>query len=169
MATSLQRQHIKGLLLWFIQNEPLLGYSMGPRRMELVTLTEQEIADCFAKRQTLEADCSGFATAVCHLSGLADPNGNDYDGTGFTGTMLANLPHYSDPAAANVGALVVYSHPGVPTGDHVAAVLGPGKDPWLCSHGQEKGPVRIRHSTELAAQRAIHGSSTATFLSVAAL
>ncbi len=169
MATSLQRQHLKGLCLWFIANEPLLGYSQGPRRMELVKLTEQQIADAFARKAVFEADCSGFATALCKLAGLADPNGRNYDGSGFTGTMLATLPHYTDPAAANVGALVVFSHPGVPTGDHVATVIGPGKDPWLCSHGSESGPKRIRLSTELAAQRAAHGLSTATFLNVSDL
>ncbi len=169
MATALQRQHIKGLLLWFIQNEPLLGYSQGPRRMELTRLTEQEIAGTFKRGGKFFADCSGFATAVCKLAGLADPNGLGYNGSGFTGTLLKNLPHYTDPAAANVGALVVYSHPGIPSGDHVATVLGPGADPWLCSHGQEKGPVRLRHSTELAAQARIHGTSTATFLNVSAL
>ncbi len=169
MATNLQRAHLKGLCLWFIANEPLLGYSQGPRRMELVGFTEQEIADSFAKKHVFEADCSGFATALCKLAGLADPNGLGYNGTGFTGTMLTHLPHYTDPAAANVGALVVFSHPGVPTGDHVATVIGPGKDPWLCSHGQEAGPLRIRLSTELAAQKRAHGSSTATLLNVSDL
>ncbi len=169
MATSLQRAHIAGLARWLILNEPLIGYSQGPRRMELVGMSEQDLFDGFASHRSYLADCSGFATAVCRWAGLEDPNGQGYNGTGYTGTMLTHLPHYTDPGSANVGALVVFSHPGVPTGDHVAIVTGPGANPWLCSHGETAGPRRVRFSTELAVQAWIHGSSSATFLNVSGL
>lgn len=157
-------------MLWWIKNEAALGYSQGTRRMELVKRTEQDTVTAVGNGAGFVADCSGFATAIHKWAGLADPNGLGYNGTGFTGTMLSHLPHYSDPAGANTLALVVFVRPSAPTGDHVALVLTPGADPWLCSHGQEKGPIRIRLSTELAAQRAIHGpSSQAVFLNVSGL
>src|SRR5215472_9816564 len=80
----------------------------------------------------LTMDCSQAVTLLCHLAGLADPNGLGYKRDGYTGTLLAHLPHYYAARNAGVGALVVYG-PG--TGHHVSMVHEPGSDPWLFSHG----------------------------------
>jgi hypothetical protein len=106
-------------------------------------------------------DCSESVTMLCHIVGLADPNGFDYDGTGFTGTLLHHLPHYSDPAMAGVGALVVFG-PG--SGDHVCMVRRPGANPTLFSHGSERGPIWITLNDEKRYQR-----PPTTFLSIAKL
>lgn len=112
----------------------------------------------------VRADCSEFVTALCKWAGLEDPNGNGYNGAGYTGTMLKHLPHYHNPAGAYTGALAVFG-PG--TGEHVAMVYEPDRrngDPLLCSHGQERGPLLIRLSVE----RQFH-SAPVTMLSIAGL
>jgi hypothetical protein len=49
------------------------------------------------------------------------------------------------------GDVVVW---GAYPGHHCAVVLVPGDDPWLASHGQERGPIEIRFSTESRSQPA---------------
>lgn len=85
----------------------------------------------------LTMDCSESVTLLCRLAGLRDPNGLHYDGSGYTGTLLAYLVGYSDPAIARTGALVVF---GEGAGDHVCMVRKPGADPLLFSHGSEADP-----------------------------
>lgn len=112
----------------------------------------------------LTMDCSESVTALCKWAGLQDPNGNRYDGTGYTGTLLAHLPHYHEPRHAYTGAIVVFG-PG--TGDHAAMVLDPDHEngnPTLFSHGSEAGPVRVPLAREAAAHR-----PPTTFLSIAGL
>ena len=106
-------------------------------------------------------DCSESVTLLCHVCGLDDPNGFDYDGTGYTGTLLHHLPHYTDPRKAKVGALVVFG-PG--SGHHVCMVRHTGADPVLFSHGSERGPIWIRLSDEKRYQR-----PPTVFLSIAKL
>lgn len=160
MATAAQRAHLHALMEWTLRNEPKIHYEQR-RPMQLQLFTEQALAERFAAGKTVIADCSEFVTALCKWAGLADPNGNRYNGDGYTGTMLGYLKHYTDPRAAQIGALVVYG-PG--DGDHVSMVMEPGHDPWLCSHGSDAGPVKIR----LSAQRA-HHRAPVTFLSIAHL
>lgn len=160
MATALQRQHMAGLMRWLIVYEPQVHYGQV-RPMRTVHLREQQLAAIFAAGQGVTLDCSETATLVCRLAGLADPNGRGYDGTGYTGTMLDYLPHYSEPEAAGVGALVVYG-PG--TGDHVSQVIEPGADPLLFSHGVERGPVAVRFSVQRKAHR-----QPVTFLNIGKL
>jgi len=109
-------------------------------------------------------DCSSSVTKLCQCSGLKDPNGPayDYDGFGYTGTLLDFLPHYYSPAQARVGALVVFG-PG--TGEHVAMVLEPHpRNPLLFSHGMERGPIAVRLHDEAQ----FHNPPT-RFLSIAGL
>ncbi len=160
MATTAQRSHLAALMRWTAEHERLIHYAQR-RPMTTAHLREQELADRFAAGRTIAMDCSEGVTLLCRLAGLADPNGRDYDGQGFTGTLLAYLPHYTDPAGADVGALVVFGPGG---GDHVAMVLVPGADPLLWSHGAEAGPRLVRFSVE----DAIHRPPT-TMLAVAEL
>ncbi len=143
-----------------VQNEPLIHY--GQRRpMVTKKFLEQQLVDWFKAKKQITMDCSESCTLLCRLAGLADPNGLNYNGNGFTGTMLANLKHYSNPAAADVGALVVFG-PG--EGDHVCMVRKKGRDPLLFSHGTERGPFFVHFSDERKAHR-----PPVTFLSVAKL
>lgn len=142
MATDLQRTHMAGLMQWLVSEEPLIDYAQV-RPMH--KLSEQALADLFARGAHIAIDCSEAVTQICRLAGLADPNGAGYNGSGYTGTMLGHLAHYSDPVRAHVGALVVFG-PG--TGEHVCMVYQTGNDPLLFSHGQNRGPIFIRLSQE---------------------
>src|SRR5471030_2067399 len=71
----------------------------------------------------LATDCSGFATLCYFLAGAPDPNGLDYSGRGYTGTLLRHLPHVGR-AAAQRGDVVVW---GPYPGHHCAVVLEPGE------------------------------------------
>jgi hypothetical protein len=96
----------------------------------------------------LTTDCSGFATLCYNWAGAPDPNGAGYNGSGYTGTLLNHLDRV---ARANLrpGDLVVF---GPAPGRHVVVVVGSGADPDVVSHGQERGPIRLKLSAEAAAQ-----------------
>jgi NlpC/P60 family len=99
-------------------------------------------------------DCSGFVTMLARWAGLPDPNGNDYSGAGYTGTLLDNLGPPISQAETWRGDLCVFG-PG--TGDHVVMLLEGGirlPDPQVASHGQEDGPLICRLSVETRAHPA---------------
>lgn len=131
------------------------------RPMDTTRISEARLHAILSAGGGISMDCSEAVTALCKWAGLHDPNGNHYNGLGFTGTLLDHLPHYTDPRIARIGALVVFG-PG--NGDHVAMVMQRGADPLLFSHGSEGGPRRVRYSIE----RSVH-RKPATFLSIAAL
>lgn len=122
---------------WGVANEPAIHYAEvrpidgrgHPRKLPITT------------------DCSGFVTDCYEWAGAPDPNGNGFNGLGFTGSMLQHCRHVA-ASAVREGDLVVWG-PG--NGEHVALVLEPGSDPLLASHGQERGPIAIRFSVESAA------------------
>jgi hypothetical protein len=155
-----QREHLKRLMLWLIKNEPLVDYAQV-RPMQTISLSESDVAARFRQGKKITMDCSESVTVLCRWAGLRDPNGRGYNGAGYTGDELDHLPHYSDPAKAKVGALVVFG-PG--TGEHVCMVIESGPDPLLFSHGQKGGPIAIRLSRE----RQFH-SPPVTFLSIGGL
>lgn len=145
MATVSQRVHMAGIMDWLVANEPKVHYAQE-RPMELIRRREQYLEDWLKRaRSGITMDCSEAVTLICKLAGLSDPNGRGYDGTGYTGTLLQNLPHYTDPNKAGIGALVVF---GPHTGRHVCMVRRVGPDPLLFSHGQERGPIFLRLSEE---------------------
>lgn len=91
----------------------------------------------------LSTDCSGFVTLCYKWAGAQDPNGLNYSGQGYTGTLLRYLSHISQ-SQVQPGDLVLWARNG--DGEHVALVLEPGSDPLLVSHGQESGPYTVRFS-----------------------
>jgi cell wall-associated NlpC family hydrolase len=125
------RGRIVAAARWGIRNEPRIHYA----RVRPIPLT---------RALPLTTDCSGFATLCYYLAGAPDPNGRDYDGTGWTGTLLEAMENI-DRRAVLAGDLVVW---GEYPGHHCAVVLRPGDDPLLASHGQERGPLAIRFSDE---------------------
>lgn len=149
MATSIQRRHMLGLMDMLVHHEPLVHYRQA-RPMSTQHLMERDLELMFAAKRGIQMDCSESVTLICRLAGLLDPNGQHYNGYGFTGTILQHLDHYSDPADASVGALVVFG-PG--TGNHVAMVHTPGRNPLLFSHGSEAGPGLVRLEAEAHGQR----------------
>jgi len=125
------RPRIVAAARWGIRNEPRIHYA----EVRPIPLS---------RRLPLTTDCSGFATLCYFLAGAPDPNGLDYDGRGWTGTLMEAMENI-DPRAALAGDIVVW---GEYPGRHCAIVIEPGEDPLLASHGQERGPVEIRFSSE---------------------
>ena len=125
------RRRIVAAARWGIRNEPRIHYGeMRPFPL--------------GRTLPLTTDCSGFATLCYFLAGAPDPNGLEYDGHGFTGTLLERMESVP-PIAVRRGDIVVW---GEYPGRHCAVVLVTGDDPLLASHGQERGPIEIRFSTE---------------------
>jgi len=125
------RDQIVGVARWGVRNEARIHYAEA-RPMPL------------RRTLPLATDCSGFATLCYFLAGAPDPNGLDYIGQGYTGTLLRHLPHLR-PAAVQPGDIVVW---GRYPGRHCAVVLEAGDDPLLASHGSERGPLEIAFSEE---------------------
>lgn len=92
----------------------------------------------------LHTDCSGFVTLCYNWAGAPDPNGQGYNGLGYTGTLLNYLDPI-DPGDAQPGDLVVIG-PG--TGDHVVMIVEAGADPMVVGHGSESGPSKGRLSSD---------------------
>lgn len=161
MATPAQRLTLGRLMDLLVRERAAVHYAqvrpMRTRRLASLHLLQQALAS----PRGVTMDCSESVTLLCRLAGLSDPNGFHYDGTGYTGTLLHHLPHYTDASKAKVGALVAFG-PG--SGHHVCMVRAPGRDPLLFSHGSERGPIMIRLSEEQRYQ-----APPTTFLSVAKL
>lgn len=88
-------------------------------------------------------DCSGFV-GICYRSAAApDPSGENYNGAGNTGTLLAHGVKVANPEPGDV---VIYGDP--PTGHHAAIIVRGGGDPLTVSHGSEAGPLLITVSDE---------------------
>lgn len=87
-------------------------------------------------------DCSGFFTD-CHFAGGApDPNGRDYDGQGYTGTLIDHGTRVDSIRDLRKGDGIFYgrssSRPGFPAGSptHVAVYVGLIHDvPMVVSNG----------------------------------
>ena len=161
MTTAAQRTELARVMDLLVRERARVHYAqrrpMETRPIHSLHLLQQALDS----PQGVTMDCSESVTLLCHVCGLDDPNGFDYDGHGFTGTLLHNLPQYTDPRRAKVGALVVFG-PG--SGDHVCMVRRPGPNPTLFSHGQESGPFYLTLSDEKRYQR-----PPTTFLSIARL
>lgn len=128
------RDAVVGFALWGIQNEPQIHYRQLRPMDGLST----------PKALPLQTDCSGFVTLCYKWAGAPDPNGLNFNGQGYTGTMLQACTHIAR-SAAQPADLVIW---GPPPGNHVAMVIEAGDDPLLASHGQEKGPASIKFSVE---------------------
>lgn len=88
------------------------------------------------------ADCSAFVTVCYSLAGMHDPNGQKYNHTGYTGTLLANGRHIDNINYVHPGDIVVY---GTGTGSHAAIVVevhakDGGRDILTASFGQQGDP-----------------------------
>src|SRR5690348_13759387 len=65
------------------------------RPMSTARLTESQLDQRLRGGGRITMDCSESITLMFRLAGLRDPNGLEYDGEGWTGTMLTHLPHFT--------------------------------------------------------------------------
>lgn len=139
-----KRDDVVSNALWGVSHEPDIHYSQKPERFEAIGHPRQ---------LPLSTDCSAFYTLCCNWAGVPDPNGVNYNHYGFTGTLLNNMEEIPIEQALP-GDAIVY---GPATGDHVVMKVDDGeniRDPWVVSHGQERGPIKVRHSVEVRSHRA---------------
>lgn len=145
MATDAQRAGMRYVMDFLLTHRNRCHYA------EVRPGACTRIASMYALKQAVAApggltvDCSDSCILICRVAGLSDPTGQDYDidDTDYTGTLLAHLPHYSDPGAAKIGALCVFG-PG--SGIHVAMVHERGPDPVLWTMGENGDPSLHRLS-----------------------
>ena len=130
------RNEIVAWAKWSVANRQHFTYSEGPQRMMGVR--------CHAGTVPITADCSAAVTLWYKWAGAPDPNGLNYNGTGYTGTLLG---HGRRIALKDVlpGDVIVYG-PG--TGWHTALVVEAGPDPLTVSHGQQGDPNYCRVSQD---------------------
>lgn len=96
------------------------------------------------RKLPLYTDCSGFVTLCYKWAGVPeDPNGYNYNGSGYTGSLLNHMTPISQ-AQLQPGDLVLWARNGV--GKHVSIVVEVRSDPLLVSHGQESGPYTVSFS-----------------------
>ena len=126
-----QQQNLVNWAHWSEANKSHFIYTEGAQRMEAIGQ--------WPLKFPISCDCSGFVTLLCNLAGLPDPNGQRYNHTGYTGTLLANPANHHIPASqVQPGDLVVY---GAGTGVHTAIVIEVhGPDIMTVSHGDSNGP-----------------------------
>ena len=85
-------------------------------------------------------DCSSFVTLCYKAAGAPDPNGQDYDGTGYTGTLVQQGRWVDDPEP---GDLVFYGETRErPV--HVALFVGGGEAISFGEDPMVKVPVGYR-------------------------
>jgi cell wall-associated NlpC family hydrolase len=114
---------------WAAANKDQIHYTQGPERMSGIN---------HPGKLPLNCDCSSFVTLCYNWAGAKDPNGMNYNHTGYTGTLLS---HGKKIALKDVlpGDVIVY---GGGTGEHTALIVGyhGGDNPTTISHGQESDP-----------------------------
>ena len=143
-------------------------YSEGSERMMLVTQFRSfaAILAWLRSGRRVVSDCSGGYTAVCEKAGCEDPNALNFDGYGYTGTLLDHMPHIA-LSALELGDAVVF---GAYPGDHVVFLYektGTNPDDWkVWSKGQESDPEIITLGAMIGyfAGRPATGLSLAPFL-----
>jgi cell wall-associated NlpC family hydrolase len=129
-----QRSAIVLAAKWGAANKSHFVYTEGAHRMDF---EKQGI------KFPITTDCSGFVTFCYRMAGCADPNNMSYNGSGYTGTLLA---HGQVIPLKDVlpGDVIVYG-PG--TGWHTAIVVdvtGPNAtNPLTISHGQQGDPSYV--------------------------
>jgi hypothetical protein len=168
MATQAQRNEIVSIAEYLIGQASTIHYPNPDVRpgglMSTRTIPSLEaLKQMFGTGRAVTMDCSEAVTFVFRLAGLEDPNGLNYNGEGFTGTLLSHLPHYTDINRAHPGAIVIF---GTGTGDHACIVLEHDiSNPFLFSHGSEIGPLKI----QLEDEKRAHEGQPITLLDISKL
>ena len=124
--------HAAKKLLAYQKQTGRVHYTMDSRRM---TIVRHKLRPPF--NSVIFEDCSSSVTAYYWIAGAADPNGLDYNGLGYTGTLCQHGEEV-DLADARPGDLLFYGS-GAPW-SHVTIVVGGPRGREAISHGSEGGP-----------------------------
>ena len=132
------RARIVNAALWLVAHNHWCTYSMGADRFS-----------CLHKPYAVPfiSDCSSGVTDLYCWGGAPDPNKLNYDGEGFTGSLIKAGKRIS-PRAARPSDVVIFG-PGV--GWHAALVISGGADPLVWSMGEQGDPRLYPCSTVEAA------------------
>jgi hypothetical protein len=125
------RDNIVAWAKWAAANHDKFHYTQGPLRMANINRPG---------KLPVNADCSSFVTLCYNWAGAPDPNGQSYNHTGYTGTLLSH-GRKIDLKDVLPGDVIVY---GGGTGEHTALIVdvtgANAKNPLTVSHGQELDP-----------------------------
>lgn len=144
-VTQTQRNHLVRLAQLLNKYSPDVDYAQV-RPMRTRYLTQSQLTTDLEHNVPVTMDCSESVTLMFRLASLADPNGLKYDGEGWTGTMLAHLPHFTEWEKVHEGTLIVF---GAYPGEHVVMVTRPnGDDPDVYSHGSHANHAIWSFKTE---------------------
>lgn len=158
-ATQTQRNHLVRLANLLNKYAAQVDYA-EVRPMSTRSLTQTQLTCRLQTGGHITCDCSESVTLMFRLAGLHDPNGLQYDGYGYTGTMLDHLPHFTDWERAHEGTLIVF---GAGTGTHVVMVTRPnGDNPEVYSHGSHANSAIWPFATE----RTYHEGEPITLLAI---
>ena len=142
-----------------IVSNALWGAAVAAQRPKQIHYGEVRPIRGASRVLPLTTDCSGFVTLCYEWAQAPDPNAMNYNGTGYTGSMLHACSHIQ-PRAAQLADLVVF---GDAPGTHVVIIVQLGSDPMVVSHGSEDGPLKLPLSQEATS----HPGQPLTYLSVA--
>lgn len=127
-SKDVMRKKFVAYALWGYNNRPSIHYVQS-RPMDhlndLYHLPEYE-------------DCSQFYTKTAKAAGISDPNGLNYNGAGYTGTLGSHGVRVTNLASALPGDAILYG--SAPSFEHVACYIGNGR---VVSHGSEGGPYLL--------------------------
>src|SRR5579863_1262125 len=116
-----------------------LGYSEGGDRMEGERMTWAQLQSLLEGHGEFEADCSSSITEILRWAGYSDPNGQGYDGYGYTGTMMEHLPEIREDQI-DLGSIGIYGQaPGVHAIMALEVYNGDATSIW--SHGAPEGAI----------------------------
>mgnify|MGYP006267883863 CR=1 FL=1 len=117
---------------WGVKHRNQWNYTQGAQRMS--DINHAGILPVFA-------DCSAAVTLWYNWAGAPDPNGQKYNHTGYTGTLLAHGKKI-DRTEVKPGDVIVYG-PG--TGEHAALIVEvhANGDILTVSHGQQTDPSYV--------------------------
>ena len=87
----------------------------------------------YSTKAPIDNDCSGTFTLCYYLAGAPDPNGLNYDGQGYTGTLVAHGQQIMQ-SQLEPGDAVIYFEQGESV--HVALMIDPATLTTM-SHGQQ--------------------------------
>ena len=85
------------------------------------------------------SDCSAWVTYCYAWAGARDPNELNFDGEGYTGTLLEHGERIA-VGQCLPGDVVVF---GPPPGVHAALIIEAGKDPLTSSMGEQGQPAAM--------------------------